>query len=81
MQTVDRHTLATVTGGADDLGRCGPGSRWRFLGDVYTPECAAHDGAVRGAIANGTPRMLAHVEALPLLPAAVGSYVKKRLGY
>lgn len=81
MQHLPDHDLRAVTGGADDLGRCGPGSRWRFLGDVYTPECAAHDGAVRGALANGTPRLLAHLQALPLLPAAVGSYVKKRLGY
>ena len=81
MQPIDLATLATVTGGADDFGRCGPASGWKFLGDIRTPACAAHDAAVRGAEANGTPKLLAHIQALPLLPAAVGSYVKKRLGY
>jgi hypothetical protein len=62
------------------FGRCGPGSSWPWLGNVYTPQCAAHDAAVRGEIAQGTPRVLAHVKALPLLPAAVGSYFRARLG-
>jgi hypothetical protein len=81
MQTIDLAELATVTGGADDFGRCGPASGWKFLGDVRTAECAAHDGAVRGAQANGTSKIMAHIQALPLLPAAVGSYVKKQLGF
>ena len=78
--------LSRVRGGAggagrndNDFGRCGPGSSWPFLGNVYTPECAAHDAAVRGAEARGTPHWLAHLEALPKLPAAVASYVRARL--
>jgi hypothetical protein len=60
------------------FGRCGPEDRWRWLGDVYTPECSAHDAAVRGAIANGSSRVGAHVRALPLLPSAIGSYLRER---
>lgn len=81
MQSIDLATLATVTGGAESFGRCGPADGWKFLGDIRTPQCAAHDAAVRGAEANGTPKVLAHIRALPLLPAAVGSYVQKRLGF
>jgi hypothetical protein len=81
MQTIDRSRLEAVTGGADDFGRCGPGSSWGFLGNIHTSECAAHDGAVRGAEAKGTPKLLAHLQALPLLPAAIGSWVKKKLGF
>jgi hypothetical protein len=81
MQTIDHSMLAAVTGGADDFGRCGPGSSWGFLGDIRTPECAVHDASVRGAEAQGTPKILAHLQALPLLPAAVGSWVKKKLGF
>jgi hypothetical protein len=77
MLTLDE--LAMVRGGADDFGRCGPGSSWKFLGNVYTPQCAAHDSAVRTAEAAGTPHWLAQVKALPLLPAAIGSYIKARL--
>lgn len=76
--------LATVLGGAaaDDnaFGRCGPGTSWKWLGDVYTPQCRAHDAAVRGSIAEGSSHVMAHVKALPKLPAAVGSYVRARLG-
>jgi hypothetical protein len=74
--------LAVVAGGVandDALGRCGPGTRWRWLGDVSTPECRDHDIAVRSRIAAGTPRWRAHLEALPQLPAAVDSYVRARL--
>ena len=78
MQSLDLAVLETVTGGSD-LGRCGPGSRWQFLGNVYTRECGAHDAAVRGAKASGDPAWLAHARALPLLPAAVGSYVRARI--
>jgi hypothetical protein len=34
---------------------------------------------VRTAEAAGTPHWLAQVKALPLLPAAIGSYIKARL--
>jgi hypothetical protein len=73
--------LAQVSGGNGDdaFGRCGPGAQWKLLGNVYTPQCAAHDAAVRGSLANGSSHVMAHVKALPLLPAAVGSYVQARL--
>lgn len=73
--------LERVRGGADipAFGRCGPADRWQLLGDVYTPECAAHDAAVRGALANGSSPLRAQLEALPKLPAAVGSYVREVL--
>ncbi len=82
-QVVDDTTLALVLGGAGDpaLGRCGPGASWGFLGNVYTPQCLAHDQAVRGEKAKGTNRVMAHLKALPLLPAAIGSYVKKVTGF
>lgn len=75
--------LSSVTGGDGDnaFGRCGPGTKWAWLGDVYTPQCAAHDAAVRGALANGSSHVAAHVKALPLLPAAIGSYVRARFGH
>jgi hypothetical protein len=62
------------------FGRCGPGSSWKWLGDVYTPQCEAHDAAVRGELAQGTPRWKAHLKALPLLPEAIGSYFRARFG-
>lgn len=77
--TVD---LALVFGGAGEdasFGRCGPGNSWQFLGNVYTPECRAHDAAVRGSLANGTSQVMAHLKALPLLPAAVGSYLRAKV--
>lgn len=71
--------LQHIAGGDDNaFGRCGPGTRWQWLGNVYTPECRAHDAAVRGALENGSSRVGAHVRALPLLPAAIGSYVRER---
>jgi len=78
-EVLDATALALVVGGVDDpsLGRCGPGASWGFLGNVYTPQCLAHDQAVRGAKAQGTNPVMAHLKALPLLPAAVTSYVKK----
>jgi hypothetical protein len=82
LASLDAAELARVAAGADgnnSFGRCGPGSSWRWLGDVYTPECRAHDAAVRGRIANGESRVMAHVRSLPQLPAAVGSYVRERL--
>lgn len=80
MTTIDLAELGAVTGGADAFGRCGPGQGWPFLGNIYTPQCAAHDGAVRGAEQGGSSKLMAHLRALPLLPAAVGSWVKAKLG-
>jgi hypothetical protein len=73
--------LAAVRGGYSDadFGRCGPGSHLGILGDVRTSECAAHDAAVRGALKNGSSQVGAQLRALPLLPAAVGSYFRKRI--
>lgn len=84
MTTIDFDHLAVVTGGAqipdtNAFGRCGPGTSWKFLGNVYTPECKCHDAAVRRAEMAGTPHWLAQVQALPKLPAAIGSYVKAKL--
>ena len=61
------------------LGRCGPADGWKILGNIYTPQCMAHDMAVRTKEAQGTPHWLAQVEALPKLPAAIGSYVGAKL--
>lgn len=73
--------LATIRGGYgdQDFGRCGPGSSWKFLGDVRTCACARHDAAVRGELAKGRSELVAQAKALPLLPAAIGSYIKARL--
>jgi len=74
--------LERVRGGADPsdaFGRCGPGTSWKWLGNVYTPECRAHDAAVRSQEAAGAPKWLAHLRALPELPAAVASYVRAKL--
>lgn len=90
MRVIDLVDLARVVGAARTakpaaidsahaLGRCGPGDGWKFLGNVYTPQCMAHDMAVRTQEAKGTPHWLAQVEALPKLPAAIGSYVDKKL--
>jgi len=81
LASLDPSALARVSGGADDnaFGRCGPGTSWKWLGNVYTPECRAHDAAVRGQLANGSSHVMAHVKSLPLLPAAIGSYVRARL--
>jgi len=78
--------LTAVAAGADPgynpaedaLGRAGPGQRWSWLGNYYTPEALAHDRAVRGSIATGSSKVMAHVKAFPLLPAAVGSYFRAR---
>lgn len=78
--------LTAVAAGADPgynpaedaLGRAGPGRTWSWLGNYYTPEALAHDQAVRGSLAAGSSRVMAHVKALPLLPAAVGSYFRAR---
>lgn len=77
VEILDGDLLVLVRGGTDSsFGRCGPNSAWPWLGDVRTRECAAHDAAVRGELARGTSPWLAHVKALPKLPAAVGSYVR-----
>jgi hypothetical protein len=79
---IDPELLALVSGGADptpgDLGRCGPASGWKWLGNVRTRECKAHDTAVRNSMANGSSTLMSHVKALPLLPAAVASYFRER---
>lgn len=61
-------------------GRCGPGANWGFLGDVYTPECLAHDEAVRDAQHSGSSSVMSHIRALPLLPSAIGSYANEVTG-
>jgi hypothetical protein len=68
--------LSQVSGGANSFGRCGPGSSWQFLGNVYTPQCLAHDKAVRDAKAAGASTVQAHLSALPRLPAAISSYFR-----
>ena len=81
------HQLQYVAGGegaagpgadTNAFGRCGPGAKWTWLGNVYTPACAAHDTAVRTSLANGSSHVMAHVKALPLLPRAIGSYLRAR---
>jgi hypothetical protein len=84
MMSIVSAELATVVAGATtsatpaDFGRCGPGDGMTFLGDVRTEQCAAHDAAVRGAQANGDSKVMSHLKALPLLPAAIGSYFEAR---
>lgn len=73
--------LARVHGGYSDadFGRCGPGSSMKFLGNIHTPECAAHDAAVRGELAKGSGQFMAQVKALPKFPAAAASYFRALL--
>ena len=86
MIDIDRTELVCVRGGspgynpADNaLGRVGPGATgMSFLGNYYTPEALAHDQAVRGAEANGSSPLMAHLGALTKLPAAIGSYFRAR---
>jgi hypothetical protein len=81
MTELTSHQLDAVAGGADSFGRCGPGDKFQWLlGNVYTPECMAHDQAVRDATAQGSSYLGAQIKALPKLPAAVGSYFRKRFG-
>lgn len=82
MLTLPTDVLVGVIGGAGGnatnepaFGRCGPADRWKILGNVYTPACLAHDTAVRNARAAGASRFGAQLSGLPLLPAAIGSYV------
>lgn len=87
LESLSDDLLVTVAGGADPgynpaddaLGRAGPGRSWRWLGNYYTPESLAHDKAVRKSLAAGSSPVMAHAKALPLLPAAIGSYVRARL--
>ena len=86
MDTLDVSLLDLVIGGAnpgydpanDALGRVGPGTSWKWLGNHYTPEALAHDTAVRGGLAAGHNQFVAQLEALPKLPAAIGSYFRAR---
>ena len=83
MTEVTLEQLDTVLGGQnppspETLGRCGPDNGWQFLGNVRTPECAAHDRVVRDALANGSSQLGAQIRGLPLLPAAIGSYFRER---
>ncbi|HEX5057947.1 MAG TPA: hypothetical protein VFV99_01250 [Kofleriaceae bacterium] len=79
MTEVAPSDLMAVIGGADpSFGRCGPGSSWKILGDVRTPECAAHDQAVQTAIQNGHSYLGAQLQALPKLGPAIGSYFRER---
>jgi hypothetical protein len=81
-QSLSADALSLVSGGADPgykpednaLGRVGPGRSMSFLGNYYTPEALAHDRAVR----DGGGGVMAHVRALPLLPAAATSYLRAR---
>jgi hypothetical protein len=85
-ETLSDAALSRVTGGADPgydpsnnaFGRAGPGQSWTWLGNYYTPEALAHDRSVRNSIQAGSSKPMAHVKALPLLPAAVGSYFRAR---
>jgi hypothetical protein len=86
--SLDTADLSLALGGAvaapgadpgEAFGRCGPGTSWKWLGDVYTPACRAHDASVRGYLANGSSAFMAHARSLPLLPSAIGSYVRARL--
>jgi hypothetical protein len=86
VDTLDVSLLDLVIGGAnpgydpanDALGRVGPGTSWKWLGNYYTPEALAHDTAVRGGLAAGHNQFVAQLEALPKLPAAIGSYFRAR---
>lgn len=60
------------------LGRVGPGTSWKWLGNHYTPEAYAHDRAVRDAKAGGSSAFMAHAGALPKLPAAIGSWFRAK---
>lgn len=80
LPTIPTDVLVGVIGGnatnEPAFGRCGPADRWKVLGNVYTPQCLAHDTVVRNARAAGASRIGAQLAGLPLLPAAIGSYAK-----
>jgi hypothetical protein len=60
------------------FGRVGPGRHMAFLGNYYTPEALRHDQAVRDHLQAGSSLPMAHVRALPQLPAAAASYFRAR---
>lgn len=86
MEPISIEVLDSVVGGAkpaynpadNALGRVGPGTNWKFLGNYYTPEALAHDQAMRAGIAQGESKTSAWFHALPKLPAAIGSYFRAR---
>ena len=79
VMTLTTAQLDSVRGGADTFGRCGPGGALQgVLGNVYTPECKAHDAAVRRELQTGRSYLGAQWKALGLLPAAVGSWFRER---
>jgi hypothetical protein len=81
MTELTAQQLAYVVGAADTFGRCGPGDKLQgLLGNIYTPECKAHDQAVRDARKQGSSYLGAQMKALPKLPAAVRSYFRARFG-
>lgn len=75
--------LMRVAGGADpdpdkSFGRIGPGNKWQWLGNYFSPEARQHDGDVRRGLAQGYSPIVAHLRALPTLPAAALSYLRAR---
>ncbi len=85
MSTIENELLLHVFGGqsstppynfTDGTGRVGPGQRWQFLGNHYTPEAYRHDMDVRQGLQQGMSPLRAHVNALPTLPAAAGSWLR-----
>jgi hypothetical protein len=89
LPSIDSELLHRIVGGQggsdpgyrpDDnaFGRVGPGRRMSWLGNYYTPEALRHDQAVRDHMANGSSLGMAHVRALPQLPAAAASYFRAR---
>ena len=80
MTELTSRELSAVHGGEDSFGRCGPGDSLQFLGNVRTPECLAHDQAVRNAMNNGSSYLGAQMRALPLFPAAAASWFRAKTG-
>jgi hypothetical protein len=83
IMTLTTVELETVRGGAaaqqDSFGRCGPGNSMQWLlGNIYTPECKAHDAAVRSFRQQGSSYLMAQLKALPQFPAAAGSWFRER---
>ncbi len=84
LQSLGIADLALVAGGQaynnPAFGRCGPGTGMGVLGNVYTPECRAHDQAVKDNLQGGDTGFMAHLKALPRLPAAIGSWFSRQVG-
>jgi hypothetical protein len=80
MQELSFDELAGITGGysqsPDSMGGCGPGDYFRWMGNIRTPECMAHDQAVQQNRDQGMGEIEAQARALPKFPAAVQSYVQ-----